>query len=446
MKENLNQDDIIKILLSNDQKQIQDIIDDIHPADILDIIHKDQKNIYLYLEHLPREIIADIIEEAKAEEQYDLLQLFVDSDQVEILEEMDNDEITDLIGELDQEEIEDIFEKISLEDQVEIKKLLTFDPESAGGIMSTEYIDIHANNTVQETLEFLQTNSEEDTTYYLYVVDKQNVLKGVVSLRDIVTSPFDTPMLEITNTNVKKLHYSVDQEEVSKKFIKYGFILMPVVDDEDHLLGVIHFDDVMEVIEEETTEDMNLLGGVHSEERVNSSLLESFRSRTPWLCVNLLTASMAASIVNHFEGTIEQVVALATITPIVAGLGGNAGTQSLTIMVRALSLGEVDKKNARSILIKEIGVGFLNGITIGTLAGIGAGLFAGNFYFGVVTGLAMFFSMILATIAGYFVPTILKRCNVDPALASGVFVTMCTDMLGFFFFLALATFFVDKLI
>ena len=175
---------------------------------------------------------------------------------------MSSDEITDLIGELEEDEAENILNKMDVDDRDDVKKLLEFEPDSAGGIMTTEYIRIFAKNTVKDTLEFLQKNTDEETTYYLYVVDKNDVLKGVVSLRDIVTSPFDTPMLSITNPNVITIQYDEDQEQVAHKFEKYGFILMPVVDEENHMLGVIEFDDIMDVIQEENTEDIHHLGGV----------------------------------------------------------------------------------------------------------------------------------------------------------------------------------------
>lgn len=433
------------LLLKGSKVRVKELIGHVHPADILDLIHEDEENAKNILQNLPSDMIADILEEAETEEQYELLQLFVDDHQKAILEEMGNDEITDLIGELDPEEQKELLDKVGLEDREEIQTLLEYDPESAGGIMSTEYIDIFAKNTVRKTIEFLQTNVSEDASYYLYVVDKNNVLKGVVSLRDIVTSPDETPMLSITNTNVKKILYSEDQEAVANKFVKYGYILMPVVDEEDHLLGVINFDDVMDVLEEETTEDIHLMGGINSEERIHSTFLESYKSRAPWLMINLFTASLAACVVNYFEGTIEQVVMLATVMPIVTALGGSAGTQSLTIVVRALSLGEITKENAFKVCTKEIGVGVVAGITVGCIATIGGYLFADNIYFGIVTGMAMINNMMIATIAGFCVPMILKRCNVDPALASGIFVTMVTDILGFLFFLGFATMFLPKL-
>ncbi len=447
MTKKMTSEELKNLILHGNVEILKEVMESVHPADILDILHDDEESTKEILEHLPNEVIGDILDEEDDEETiYEWLNLFSKYKQKQILNEVSNDVITDLIGALEDDKKEEILKLLAQDDKEDVEQLLQYDPETAGGIMTTEYIDIRAKNTVKDTLLFLQQNTEEDARYYLYVVDQDNVLKGVVSLRDLVTSPFDTPMMEITNQNVKSILYYEDQEEVAKTFSKYGFILMPVVDEENHLLGVIDFDDVMDVIEEETTEDMNLLGGVGSEERLDSTLYESFRNRIPWLIVNLFTAIMASSVVNVFEGTIAKVVALATISPIITGMGGNAGTQTLTIIVRGLSLGELDKENARKILFKEIGLGILNGIVIGAMVSLGAWAFAGNPWFGIVTGLAMISNMIIATLSGYFVPVILDKLKVDPALASGVFVTTCTDMFGFFAFLGLATIFMPYLI
>lgn len=434
-------------LLNKEPEELKKIIDNIHPADILDILPEDDDSIKELMDHLPNDVVASVIEaEDDEDDQYELLKLFSDDKQREILDEMSKDEITDLISELEEPEKQDILSKMDKEDKEDVEKLLTFEPDSAGGIMTTEYISIRSGNTVEKTLKYLQEHTDNDATYYLYVVDSQNILKGVVSLRDIVTTSFDTKMIDITNPNVKTIMYNEDQEEVARQFKKYGFILMPVVDELGHLLGVIEFDDIMDIIEEENTEDINLLGGVNSEERLDSTVGESFRSRIPWLIVNLFTAVMAASVVSFFEGTIAQVVTLATVMPIVTGMGGNAGTQSLTIVVRGLSLGELTKENAIKIMLKEVAVGLFSGLVIGVIVGLGSMIFEGNPIFGVVTGLAMFMNMILANIAGYFIPVILEKFHVDPALASGVFVTTVTDVLGFFFFLGLATLFLPYLI
>lgn len=447
MLEPITNKELKETLLNKKPEEIKKIIDNIHPADILDILPEDDDSIKELMDNLPNDVVASVIEaEDDEDDQYELLKLFSDEKQKEILDEMSKDEITDLISELEEPEKQDILNKMDKEDKEDVERLLTFEADSAGGIMTTEYISIRAGNTVEKTLKYLQDNTDRDATYYLYVVDPQNVLKGVVSLRDIVTSSFDTKMIDITNPNVKTIMYNVDQEEVAHKFKKYGFILMPVVDEMNHLLGVIEFDDIMDIIEEENTEDINLLGGVNSEERLDSTVSESFKSRIPWLIVNLFTAIMAASVVSFFEGTIAQVVTLATVMPIVTGMGGNAGTQSLTIVVRGLSLGELTKENAVKIMLKEIAVGLFSGIVIGIIVGLGSMIFEGNPVFGVVTGIAMFMNMILANIAGYFIPVILEKFHIDPALASGVFVTTVTDVLGFFFFLGLATLFLPYLI
>lgn len=445
---NLTLKDIEELLRKGNKEQIEEAIDSIHPADILEIIHDHPDHADLILSKLPNDMIADIIEEEDDEDdQYTLLTSLLKDRQREILDEMSDDELADIVGELDEEEKSQVLSNLDHDDKQTIENLLTYDPETAGGLMTTDYISIRAKNTVLDTLNYLHSASLEDLPkYYLYVVDKDGILKGVVSLRDIVESSFDTPILDITNENVKTINYLEDQEDVAKTFMKYSFIMMPVVDDENRMLGIIEIDDIMDVIEDETTEDINLMAGMSGEERVDSTLVESYISRVPWLIVNLATAVMAAAVVDKFSGTIAKVVSLASIMSIVTGMGGNAGTQSLTILVRGLSLGEIDRDNALKIFFKEVGVGLLTGITIGIFVGLGSWWFAHNPWFGLVAALAMVLNMVAANIAGYLVPVVLRKCNIDPALASGVFVTTVTDCLGFLFFLGLATLFLPLLV
>ena len=439
MKRKITQEELKTLLVQGKVEELREIISTIHPLDILDIIHEDEETAPLILAQLDEEIIADIVEEEDDEDKYEILKLFSDAKQKHILEEMSKDEVTDLLGELEEEEAKELLAKMNSEDRQDIKELMSYDEDSAGGLMTTEFISIRAKNTVRQTLEYLQKAADAETSYYLYVTDRNNILKGVVSLRDIVSSTFETNMLEITNPNVISVRYDEDQEAVAKLFEKYGFVMMPVVDEEQRMLGVITVDDIMDVIQEETTEDIHRLGQVGKEERIDSSLRDSLKSRLPWLIINMFTAILAASVVSFFEGTISQVVALATVMPIVTGMGGNAGTQTMTIVVRGLSLQEMTKDNAKSILLKNIGVGILSGIVIGALIACGAMIWESNPIFGLVAGAAMCLNMILANVAGYIIPVILEKCHVDPALASGVFVTTVTDILGFFFFLGLAT-------
>ena len=447
MKLEISKEELRNFLLHATDEQLAEMIEFIHPVDILEVIHEYKEDEDVIMKRLPSEILAEIVDEEEDEEKYGLLSHFSDTEQMVILEEMSSDEITDLVSVLDEAESEDVLSKMNVEDRQEVRELLSYDADTAGGLMATEFISLSQHMSVLQTLEYLQKAAQDaEMAYYLYVVDQSNVLTGVVSLREIVAHSFDTQIRDIANPNVISVPASTDQEEVARIFSKYSFLMMPVVDEHDHILGVITVDDVMDIIEEENTEDIHRLAQINEEEKVDGSLIESLKSRLPWLLINLLTAFLASSVVAVFSGTIEKVVALAAVNPIIAGMGGNAGTQSLTIVVRGIALGELTGDNARRVFFKEFGVGILSGVSIGLVVALLCGVMQQNPIFGLVVGLAMLLNMAFATIAGYAVPVILKKINVDPALASSVFVTTVTDVLGFFFFLGLATLFLPYLI
>lgn len=447
MKLEINKEELLKKLLYSSGEEFKQIVEETHPADILDVLHENEDKFSNILERLPDWLIADIVDEEDDEEKYKILKGFSDNRQKEILGEMSSDELTDLVGTLDHESYEDILKKMNEDDREDVNMLLSYKPDTAGGIMATEFVTIEENYSVEEALKYLQKEAPEaETAYYLYVVDSNEILKGVVSLRDIVCNDFNTKISDITNTNVITVTYDMDQEEVANKFEKYGFLTIPVVDDNDKILGIVTIDDIVEILQEETTEDIHRLGGIDKEERVDGTLGESIKSRLPWLIVNLITAILAAAVVGVFEGTISQVVTLATFMPIVAGMGGNAGTQSMTIVVRGIALGELTGDNAMKVFIKELLVGLTTGIAIGAIISVLGFIWEGNYVFGIVIGVAMILNMMVATMAGYIVPVILKKLKVDSALASAVFVTTVTDVLGFFFFLGLATIFISYLI
>ena len=447
MKLEISKEELRNFLLHATDEQLAEMIEFIHPVDILEVIHEYKEDEDVIMKRLPSEILAEIVDEEEDEEKYGLLSHFSDTEQMVILEEMSSDEITDLVSVLDEAESEDVLSKVNVEDRQEVRELLSYDADTAGGLMATEFISLSQHMSVLQTLEYLQKAAQDaEMAYYLYVVDQSNVLTGVVSLREIVAHSFDTLIRDIANPNVISVPASTDQEEVARIFSKYSFLMMPVVDEHDHILGVITVDDVMDIIEEENTEDIHRLAQINEEEKVDGSLIESLKSRLPWLLINLLTAFLASSVVAVFSGTIEKVVALAAVNPIIAGMGGNAGTQSLTIVVRGIALGELTGDNARRVFFKEFGVGILSGVSIGLVVALICGVMQQNPIFGLVVGLAMLLNMAFATIAGYAVPVILKKINVDPALASSVFVTTVTDVLGFFFFLGLATLFLPYLI
>ena len=438
MKLNMNKDELRKFLLHAPQASIIKYVESIHPVDILDVLrdYPEDKEDILY--RLPEGLIADIIDEADDEEKYSILMEFSENKQKNIVEEMSSDELTDLLGMLDEEKANKILEKMTDEDARKVRQLLSYDPDTAAGIMATEFVALKENMTVEETLKYLQKYGEENENIYdLYVVDNFDKLKGVISLKELVTKNFNTRISDVIHTKIEGIPYNTDQEEVGHRFEKYGYLTMPVVDNSNRLLGVVTFDDVMQILRDETTEDIHRLGGVDEGEKVDGSLKDSVKSRLPWLIVNLVTAILAAAVVGMFEGTIQAVVSLATFMPIVTGMGGNAGTQTLTIIVRGLALGELNFKNMKKVFFKEIGVGVVTGVVIGFIIGVLGYIWEGNFMFGIIIS--------VATITGYLVPVVLKKFKVDPALASSIFVTTFTDVLGFFFFLGLATLLIQYL-
>lgn len=438
---------ILEFILESPFETILEQIDEIHPVDFLEALGEFDDDPLIILEKLPDEYVALLLDYAEDDEKFNLLSLFSKNRQAQIISEMSSDELVDLLGTLDEDEQNEIITNMNTEEVEEVKALLSYDPESAGGIMATEFISIKETDTVNETINYLRTMApDSETPYYIYVVDDLDVLKGVVPLRQIIVSTPDTLIKDIMIENIISAPVDMDQEEVSHIFEKYGFMAIPVVDHNGKILGIITVDDVMEIMKEEYTEDMFRLAGLDEEEKVAGTVIGAIKSRLPWLLVNLVTATLAAKTVSLFENTIAQIVALATFMPMVAGMGGNAGSQTLTLIIRGIAIGEISYENQADILKKEIAIGIINGLCLGLVVGVLGYFWVGSLVFGFVIGTAMLLNLIVATISGYLVPILLKKVGIDPALASAVFVTTVTDVLGFFFFLGLATIMLQYLI
>ena len=438
---------ILEFILESPFETILEQIDEIHPVDFLEALGEFDDDPLIILEKLPDEYVALLLDYAEDDEKFNLLSLFSKNRQAQIISEMSSDELVDLLGTLDEDEQNEIITNMNTEEVEEVKALLSYDPESAGGIMATEFISIKETDTVNETINYLRTMApDSETPYYIYVVDDLDVLKGVVPLRQIIVSTPDTLIKDIMIENIISAPVDMDQEEVSHIFEKYGFMAIPVVDHNGEILGIITVDDVMEIMKEEYTEDMFRLAGLDEEEKVAGTVIGAIKSRLPWLLVNLVTATLAAKTVSLFENTIAQIVALATFMPMVAGMGGNAGSQTLTLIIRGIAIGEISYENQADILKKEIAIGIINGLCLGLVVGVLGYFWVGSLVFGFVIGTAMLLNLIVATISGYLVPVLLKKVGIDPALASAVFVTTVTDVLGFFFFLGLATVMLQYLI
>ena len=438
---------ILEFILESPFETILEQIDEIHPVDFLEALGEFDDDPLIILEKLPDEYVALLLDYAEDDEKFNLLSLFSKNRQAQIISEMSSDELVDLLGTLDENEQNEIITNMNTEEVEEVKALLSYDPESAGGIMATEFISIKETDTVNETINYLRTMApDSETPYYIYVVDDLDVLKGVVPLRQIIVSTPDTLIKDIMIENIISAPVDMDQEEVSHIFEKYGFMAIPVVDHNGEILGIITVDDVMEIMKEEYTEDMFRLAGLDEEEKVAGTVIGAIKSRLPWLLVNLVTATLAAKTVSLFENTIAQIVALATFMPMVAGMGGNAGSQTLTLIIRGIAIGEISYENQADILKKEIAIGIINGLCLGLVVGVLGYFWVGSLAFGFVIGTAMLLNLIVATISGYLVPILLKKVGIDPALASAVFVTTVTDVLGFFFFLGLATIMIKHLV
>ncbi len=436
-----------KLLIDSNINDLQQYLEDLHPADILEVLRDRDLNKLEVMEKLPIRLLADVFEEMEEEEKENFLNLFPEPRQYKIVDEMTSDEIADLLSNFEPKRITRFLANIGKEAAEDVKELLTYEDDTAGGLMASEFVAINETMNVKETLKYLQSAVQDvESAYYLYVLDENDILKGIISLRDLVISTFDTKIGEIMSENVKSVPLEMDQEEVAALFEKYGYQAIPVTDENGKMLGIITVDDIIEVVREEATEDIFRLAGVNEGEIIDGSTFASVKSRLPWLSVNLVTAILAGATVGIFSDTINKVVILAAFNPIIAGMGGNAGTQSLTLIVRGIALGEFTKENAKRIFRKEALVGLINGLAIGLVIAVIGILWTNKPVFGLIVGVSMLGNMCVATIVGYLVPVTLKKLKVDPALASAVFVTTVTDMGGFFLFLGLATLLVNYLI
>jgi magnesium transporter len=321
----------------------------------------------------------------------------------------------------------------------DVGDLLEYAEQTAGRIMNPKVFALAEDMTAAEAITALQGSRDVEVVFYLYVIDARRHLVGVVSLRRLLLVAPDTPLKRIMTTDLISVRADMDQEEVARLVASYNLLAIPVVDEENKLVGVITVDDVIDVIKDEATEDIYRLAGVSTDERVFTPASESLRKRFPWLLINLITAFVAAGVVKLFEGTLASWLALAVFMPIVPGMGGNAATQTLTVIVRGLALGELTWANSRKALFKEVLVGVGNGVATGLVAALLAWAMAGQPSLGILLFLAMVINLFVAGAAGTLIPLGLKALKIDPALASTVFITTFTDVCGFAAFLGLAT-------
>jgi magnesium transporter len=354
--------------------------------------------------------------------------------------DLDSDDAVYILEDLPKEDQEEILDQLPVLERAALAKRLDYPEESAGRRMQTEFIAVAPSWTVGQTIDYMrETEDLPERFFEIYVVDGPGKYLGAVPLDRLARTKRPIPMSELMEEERHVVRATEDQEEVARRFERYNLVAAPVVDDEGRMVGVMTFDDIVDVIEQEAEEDIKALGGVSGQEELSDSAWYTVRSRFPWLLANLVTALAAAFVIREFENSVQKMVALAVLMPIVASMGGNAGTQTLTVVVRAFATQELDRSTARRLIRREFLVGLMNGAAFAVIVGSIAAMWFGIADLGIVMGMAMITVLAVAALGGILIPMALTRLGADPAVASGPFVTTLTDIVGFFSFLGIAT-------
>lgn len=413
---------------------------EVHPSDLADVLVELEEDVRLgVIAALPPELASEALAEMEPDEHpEELLAALAPQDAASIVAELEDDDAADLIGDLPAEAASTIL--ASVDDPEEIRRLLVYDEESAGGIMTSAVVAVPEWETTARAIELIREQSAEVEEFYqVYCIGAGDTLVGVLPLQRLVRAPAATTVRDIMEPVVAAARPEQDQEEVARLIARYNLASVPVVDTGGRLLGRITFDDVIDVVEAEQTEDLLKFGGVSEDEELGGPWHQAVRMRLPWLAINLLTASLSAGVVSVFKHSVESLWALAALVPVVAGLGGNAGTQALAVTVRRVSLGLIPREQARRVVGKELLVGMVNGMVVGLTVGVAAWLLQADWRFGIVVLSAMWGNLMVAGCSGASIPLVLERLGYDPAVASSVFVTAFTDVCGYLLLFGLAT-------
>jgi magnesium transporter len=412
---------------------------DFEPADLADVLAAlDEEERVAVVQALPAELSSQALAEMPEDAHAEATLAALDPERAgEIVEELDDDDAADILREMDPADKERILSTV--EHRAEVDRLLRYEPETAGGLMTSHLVTVRDTATVEEALEAIRRQAEEVEDFYqVFVVDGDRRLVGILPFKDLVVSRPDRRIRDFMADADITVTPDLDQEQVARLMARYNLPSVGVVDEAGRLLGRVTFDDVIDVVEAEQTEDLLKFGGVSPDEELGAEWTEAVRSRLPWLYVNLLTAFLAGGVVYLFQDTVQRTVALAVWMPVIAGMGGNAGTQALAVTVRRLALGLIPAHLFMRVVGKEVLVGMTNGLAIGVVVGGLAAFLGEQPTLGLVVFLAMTVNLLVAGFAGAFIPIVLERFRIDPAIASSIFVTTFTDVCGFLLLLGLA--------
>lgn len=435
-------EDISALIETKQHAMLLNVVADLYPADLAALIeHLPFERAYTLFHWLPVEDAGEVLAELDSEAAAALLEESSHERVTAIIDELDTDDAADVLAELSDELTLRVLPQ--LEDAADLQELLGYAEDTAGGIMGTEFVAVRLDGSVAEATEEVRRNAETvEEVFAVFVVDDGGHLRGVVSLKRLLLSPADARVDAIMDADVIAVRVDVDQEEVGRIMQRYDLITLPVVDPMDRLVGRITIDDVVDVIREEAEEDIQRMSGVSGDERPSDSVFRVSRGRLPWLFIGLAGAGLSGLVINSFEGALEQAVVLAMFIPVVMATGGNAGIQSSAIVVKGLASGEVWSSDLMRRLTKELAVALLNGLALGLALSLFVIAFASDaepIRLALTAGLSLLIVVLLATIIGTGVPLILHRLGVDPALATGPFITTSNDLIGLTVFFVLAT-------
>ena len=432
--------EVVEAVSQGDASGVSELLDPLHPADIAHLIEqldgRDRRDLLdVWQGGMDGEVLSELDDSLREE----VIKSLAPAELAEAVRELESDDVVDLVEDLDEAQTEAVLEALDDSDRLIVEQAFTYPEESAGRHMQVELVRAPDHWTVGEAIDYLRSDVVlPDQFYHVILVDPRMKATGYVTLGRILSAPRTTALKNITEDSFRTFHVAQDVEEVAQAINHYHMITAPVVDDDGRLIGVITIDDAMMFLEEEAEEDLLRLAGV-GEGSLSDRFFDTTRQRFPWLAVNLVTAILASIVISFFEDVIAGLVALAVLMPIVASMGGNAGTQSLTVAVRALATRDLTGANAWRFIRREVVVGLINGLIFAVVMGIIGALWFDAPMLGVVIGVAMLVNLIVAGLAGTGIPLLLERIGIDPALASGAFVTTVTDVVGFFAFLGLAS-------
>ncbi len=421
---------------------------ELHPYDQARIFEEMDADVRLQIyTYLSPEEIADVMEHIDYEE---IEPFFTEMDPrfaAQVFAEMSTDDAVDILNELDKDKVASFLTIMDDEAADEIKDLLHYEEKTAGSIMTTEFVVVKEAMTIREAMLHLRKEAPDaETIYYTYVIDEDKRLVGVISLRDLIISEEEWLISDVMSERVVSVSVGEDQEEIARMMRDYDFLALPVLDFQHHLLGIITVDDIMDVMEEEASDDYSKLAGISDVESTDENAFQSAKKRLPWLIILLFLGSFTASLIGRFEETLDKVAILAIFIPLIAGMAGNTGTQALAVAVRGIATGDIDKQGKWKLIMREAATGLITGISCGVLITGVVALWQNNIYLGLLVGLSVALTLVVATLAGSLVPLLMHKFNIDPAVASGPFITTINDIISILIYFGMATAFMNLLI